>query len=114
MVIPVPLTALVERNEEEIGALDLAENSCRVSCSRDGVAERRTHAFENRGLEEKRAMLIGPGGEHDLGQVVDDVAVRAAELHEGLCGIDRVPNRKEREMQARGPALGAPLESRDR
>jgi len=59
-------------------------------------------------------MCFGFCLKHDLGQVVDDMAAGAAELHQGCCGIDRVANCKEREIEARGPPLSALLEDCDR
>ncbi|MNC95591.1 hypothetical protein D3C83_127460 [compost metagenome] len=48
VVIAVPLALMVERNEKEIGALQMIEYAGAVVASGDGIAQRRVKTVENR------------------------------------------------------------------
>ena len=79
LVVAIPLPAVVERDQEEVGSLELHQDLGGALPSGGRVAERPTHRVEDRRLEQELVSLLGQRVENDLGQVVDDVPAGAAE-----------------------------------
>src|SRR5215211_4545599 len=85
MVVAVPLSLLVQRNHEQVGVSELAQESARTLPTRDRIAQRASHRPQYRSLEQKLPHLLGEVRQNLLSQEGDDVAVAAAErLDEGM------------------------------
>jgi hypothetical protein len=113
-VVAIPLAAIVEGDEEEIGALELFQKIRGVWATSDGVGERGGHRFEDGGLEQELLPPAIERIEHDLRQVIDDVPVRSAEARDERTGIIRIPERERCEVDARRPAFGSFMQRRER
>ena len=79
LVIAVPLAAIVERNQEEVRALEFRQARSPSPAARLPRRRGSRERVEDRGLEEEVPLARVQRAENDLGQVVDDVAVRAVE-----------------------------------
>ena len=58
VVIAVPATLIVERNDEEIPPLQGAQHRLAVASLGDSVTERAVHPFEDAGVQEKHPDLV--------------------------------------------------------
>ena len=110
LVVAVPLAAVVERNQEEVRALELRQARRRAPPPGHRVAERSRERVEDRGLEQEVPLARVQRAENDLGQVVDDVAVRAVEGGYEPVRIGALTQGERREVDPGGPALGAPVQ----
>ena len=115
VVVAVPDALAVERDEEEVGRLHLAQDPARVLAPGDRVAQGRAEAVEQRGSQEEGADLRGLAAEHLGAEVVHDVAVVARELADELLGVggSATPEGERGEVETGRPALGAFLEPSD-
>ena len=94
VVVAVPLTPTVERDEEEVRALYFEQPLGCVARLEHVVAERPRHALQDGRAEQEVAHVRVKPVQHLAAQVVDDVAVIACErLDEGA----RVVAARERE-----------------
>ena len=108
MVIPVPLAATVERDDQQVVAFEILEHPGRLLPADDGVAQRPAHPVEDRRTDEE-VRLGGREPRQQLGpQVVVDQAVVAAEAEAGRrrAGLDRQCG----QIQTSRPALGTPYQ----
>src|SRR6266487_4832743 len=86
VAIPAPLS--IQRDQKDIGSLQRLQNLLAAWLSHDRVAQGGGELCEYRGLEEKRLDLRRLLLEHFLSQVIQDIALRAAQLAEQ--GVRRV------------------------
>src|SRR5215218_340055 len=106
MVVAVPLSLLVQRNHEQVGAGELAQESARTLPTRDRIAQRASHRPQYRGLEQKLPNLLSESSQNFLSQETDDVAVAAAKrLDEGTLVL-LVLQGEGGEVDPRGPPFG--------
>src|ERR671912_640627 len=88
MVVTVPLSLLIKRNHEQVGAGELAQEHSRILPARHRIAKRTLHRPQYRGLEQKLPHFLGEASQNLLSQQTDDVAVGAPEgLDEGVLVI---------------------------
>ena len=114
VVVAVPLPPVVERDEEQVGALERDEASpCRrsrpVTASQSGPVSRSRTDVRSR----KSRTSVGLAGQHLLGEVVDDVAVVAGEPGDERAGVVAALHRQRGQLQGGDPALGALVQRRD-
>src|ERR1700730_11272006 len=107
VVIAVPLPDLVQGHDEEVLALEDADDLRCVRRPGDGVAQRRAEPVENGGPHEELPDLGGLAAEHLLGQEVDDEPVIAAELVNEGARRGVIAKRQRRQIDPRRPS-GAP------
>jgi hypothetical protein len=89
VVVAKPVAGTVERDEKEVGALEVRKQATRARDSENGIARRRGEAIEDRRPEQKGPCLVGDGVE-DLGcEVVGDVTVGRRELTNPSGGLIR-------------------------
>ena len=77
VVVAVPLPPVVERDDEEVGALERHQGRLAAVASRDGVAERPGESLEDRRPQQELADVRRLAGEDLLAEIVHDVAVVA-------------------------------------
>ena len=104
VVVAKPLAALVERYEEEIGALDLAQQRLGPALAAHGVAQRRAEAVQHAGLEEEAARPGLLGRDDLVAEVVEEVAVIRELL--GVARAGPIAQRQPGEVEPGRPALG--------
>ena len=106
VVIPEPPVLVVQRDQEQVGAVDLADQPGAVGPSGERVAQRRAHAVEDRGRQQEVADLGGLSGQHLLAEVVDDVPACASEPLDEIRTVRPVTQPQSGQLQSGGPALG--------
>ena len=79
VVVAVPLPLVVERDDEQVPALEDLQPLAAVVAAGERVAQRPRQLREHRGVEEEPANVLGLAVEHLLDQVVQDEAVAAGE-----------------------------------
>ena len=114
VVVSVPLLAVVERDEEQVRAGEVIQPRGGVFPLHHAVAQRTAEPLEGGGIEQEAEVITREAAE-DLGP-----DVIAEELIGQRARADRrrsVPcfraDRERRQVQAGGPALGAPVDRRD-
>ena len=107
LVVAIPLSAIVERYQEEVGSLELDQHLGGPLPASGCVAERPRHRVEDRRLEQELVSLLVERVENHLGQVVDDVTAGAAKACDEASGIGLVRQRHCRQVNADRPAFGA-------
>src|SRR5712691_6034832 len=99
MVVAIPAAVPVERDEKEVGPLELLEPRSGIRIVRHGRAERRAEPPENRGPQKEQPQMLGQAVDHFRSEVVDDTAVVARERRDEPPGIRMVAQRKPGELQ---------------
>ena len=112
-VVAVPAPVAVERDDEQVAAIELGEADAGPLAADHRVAQRPGHALEDRGAHQEAALLGGDAVEDLGGQVVADLAVVAGQRGAEVLARRMLAQRQPRELQPRGPALGALLDLRD-
>ena len=79
VVIAVPATLIVERNDEEVPPFQGTQHRLAVASPGDGITERAAQPVEDAGVQEELSNVVGEALQDLLDQVVDDVAVVARE-----------------------------------
>ncbi len=113
MVVAVPLPPVVERHQEQVGALQGHKRGPTPVPAGDGVAQRSGEPLQDRRLEQEAADVVGLASQNLLGEIVDDVAVVAGETRDERARIVAPLYGQGRQLQGGDPTLGAPVERRD-
>ena len=106
MVVPVPLALTIERDQEEVLALDRLEGASGAGPLHDRVAHRPVEAIEDRGPDEEALPVPGEGPEDFGADVVDDEAIVAGEPDRWQGGPPLLLQGQRGEVQADRPSLG--------
>src|SRR3954451_15921326 len=114
LVVPVALPPVVERDQEDVSTLELGQAVTGIRALGDRVANGRREELQDRRLKEETPLVFVEKAEDDLGQVVDDMAVRTVETGDELDRVRRVSERKRREVDTCGPALRLLVQQRER
>ena len=110
LVVAVPLALTVERDDEQVGAVERLEHRAAVTPAGEGVAQRPGQVAQHRRVEEEAAHRLGLVAQDLLHEVVEDEPVAAGEgIHE-LRGVLDPPQRQAGELEPGDPPLGARLE----
>ena len=107
VMVAIPLTALIERNRKQVGALQLDELARGVGSVQQRIAQRAGQARHDRGAQQEildgRALTA-----QDLcHQVIDDLAIIAGEGGNVAPPVLAVSQRQADQLQSRGPSLRA-------
>ena len=106
MVVAVPLALTIERDQEEVLALDRLEGASGAGPLHDRVAHRPVEAIEDRGPDEEALPVPGEGPEDFGADVVDDEAIVAGEPDRWQRGPPLLLQGQRGEVQADRPSLG--------
>src|SRR6478752_3004450 len=107
MVVSIPVAPRVERDEEEIRALEFGEQPMRIVCAEYRVARLGGEPVEYRCLQEKVSRLVVDRLEHLGCQIVGDVAVRGGELSDAVARLVDACEPERGETDACRPAFGS-------
>ena len=110
VVIAVPLAAVVERHEEQVGPVERFERGLASVLLGDGIAQRTRQTVQNRGVQQEFAHVVRLPLEHLLDQVVHDVAVVTCESFDEVRDVVATLHRERRQLECRDPAFGPPFE----
>ena len=114
MVVPPPTAHLIQWHQEQAGLLHPLQHRLAVGAASDRITQPAGQAFQQRGFQQKGTQLLWLAVQHLLGQVVQDIAVAAAEGRHEPSGIGLPPQRKGSQLQAGHPAFGAGGQRRHR
>ena len=116
VVVAVPPALVVERDDEQVLALEGLEHRLTVGAAGQGVAETAGQLVEHGGVEQERADLVRLPVQDLLDEVVEDEPMASGEgLDEpgdvaGRRGAGMGPGRQRGQLQPGRPPLGARLE----
>src|SRR5512143_3998434 len=77
VMIAIPALFLVERNDEDIGVLQLLQDRLAISPAGEGITEAAGEPLEYGGLQKELAQRLSLAGQHLFPQVIDNVMVAA-------------------------------------
>ena len=106
MVTP-PAANLIQRHQEQACLLNLLQHGLAIVPAGDRIAQPAAEAFQHRGFQQELAHLLRLAVEHFSGQIVQDVAVAAAEGRHEPGDVGPSPQRQGGQLQAGRPAFGA-------
>ena len=112
VVIAVPLPPVVERNQEQVAAIEGLEHGLAAALPGDRVAQRAVEPVQDGGVQQELADLAGLALQHLLDQVVDDVAVVPREAGDEPGDVVSSLHRQRRQLQGGDPPFGTPLQRR--
>ena len=113
VVVAVPRALGVERDEEEVAALEVLQHPGAVRAAGDSVAQRARESVEDSGAEQEVTTLSGLPGKNLVSEVVDDKPVAPGErLDEAsdLTTLRDAAQGERGELKAGDPAFSALLE----
>ena len=111
VVIPVPPALVVERDDEQVLALEGLEHRLTVGATGQGVAEASGQLVEHGAVEQERANLVRLPVQDLLDEVVEDEPVAAREGLDEPGDVGGTGSRRQRrQLQPGRPPLGARLE----
>ena len=113
VVVAVPAADAVQRDEEQVGPVQMLEHVLTVGVAGDDFAQRSAQPVQDGGLQQEVAHRRRLSAEHLLDQVVHDVAVVAGESIDECCGVGTSAQGECRQLQGRDPPFGAGLEGGD-
>ena len=113
VVVPVPVAAVVERHQEQVGPVQLLQHRLASGTTGDGVAQRSAQSVENRRVQQEGSGRRGLPVEDLLGEVVDHEAVVAGEVGDEPGTVRPALQRQRRQLQRGNPALGTPAQRVD-
>ena len=89
MVIAIPASAIVERDHEQVRSLQRLQHTVPRSriLTGDGIAQHAAQTVQYGGLQQELADLVGLAFQDLFHQVVDDVAIVAAEPGDERGGV---------------------------
>src|SRR6185369_10033304 len=105
VVVAVRLATAVERNEEEVGALDLGELRARPLVVEHCVADRAGHPIEDRRAAEEAQRPRPEAIQVFSVEVVREVTVVSVQRRGPVAQLLAVSDRERREVERRRPAL---------
>ena len=103
---PEPLALPVEVDHEQVGLLQLGQDPRRPHSVEGRVAERPREQVQRGGANQEVSLLGLQGREHLGGEVVEYVAVVAADADRGVGRMGAGPQRQAGQLEPSGPALG--------
>ena len=113
VVVAVPVAVVVERDQEQVGAVEGFQGGLAAGFTCDGVAERAVQTVQQAGAEQEGADLFGLPCQHLLDQVVHDVPVIARESGDEGADVFSSLHRDGGELERGNPAFGPSLQRCD-
>ena len=113
VVIAVPLSLGVQRNDEGVLPLQRSEQPLGIWVAGNRRAQRPRESLEDRGLDHELAQFWRLAVEHLESEVVDDLLVVAGEGVDELTMILAAPQRQPGELKSGRPPLRALVQPRD-
>ena len=110
VVVAVPLPPIVQRDDEQVGALQGRDHLAAVVAAGDGVTQRSGEPVENRRLQQEAANRIRLMRQHLLDQIVDEVPVVAGEPGDEAARVLAALQGERGELQRGDPPLGPLLQ----
>ena len=112
-MVAIPLAAVVERDQEQVCAIERLEHGLAAVLTGDGIAQWAAQPAQDRGLQQEAPNMIGLTLQDLLDQVVDDVAVVPGEARDEAGDIVTPLDRERRQLERGDPAFGTPFQRGD-
>ncbi len=107
VMVAVPVAVIVQRHQEKIGPFQALQHPLGDRGLRDGLAQRRVEAVENRCMEQELLHGWRLLPQDFFGQIIEQVTMAALELlNERRC-IGATLQREGGDLQSRDPTFGA-------
>ena len=113
MVIAIPTTAVIQRDQEQIRPLQPDESGRAVRLTGDRIAQRPAQTVEDRALQEKLSDILGLALQDLLNEVVHDVPVVSRETGDKGAQVVASLHRQSCQLQRSDPSLRALNQRRD-
>src|SRR6266581_7633182 len=113
MVVAIPTTAVIQRDEEKIRPLQRDQSGRAVRLTGDRIAQRPAQTVEDRALQEKLSDILGLALQDLLNEVVDDVPVVSGETRNERAQIVASLHRQRCQLERGDPSLRALIQRRD-
>ena len=114
VVVSVPLLAVVERDEEQVRAGEVVQARAGVLPLHDAVAQRSAEPLEGRCIEQEAEVVAREAAENLGPDVIADELIGQRARPDRRRSVVRFrADRERREIETRGPALGAPVDRGD-
>ena len=104
MVVPIPVSVLVQRNEQELIALQSLQHRGGIEYAGDRTAQGGVHPVENGRFQQEVDNRLRLGGKHIL-EILGDRPRRARDGADESERIGRVEERDPRKLQSGRPTL---------
>src|SRR5688500_7718718 len=105
MVVAVPGSSRIERDQEQVPALDPLQQPGRALSVSDRIAERAAELIQDRRPEQEVTQLAGLSSQHFAREVVDDVSFVTGEGIDEPAGVLATAQGECGQVEARRPAL---------
>lgn len=112
VVVAVPVPDAVERHQEQVAVLEVAQCGAGVVAAEHRVAEVGAEPVEDAGAHEEALLLDGQPPQDVVAQVLREDAPGAVEAAERAAPLGVAAERQRCQVDTRGPPLGALLEQR--
>ena len=113
LVIAIPLAAVVERDQEQVCAIERLKHRLAARLTGHGIAQRACQPVQDRRVQQEAPDLLGLTVQDLLDEIVDDVAVVPGESRDEAGDVVSALDRERRQLERRDPAFRAPLERGD-
>src|SRR4051794_20099802 len=113
MVITRPCPLFIERNDEQVGAIEASEHRAAVPTSSQGVTQRSCQSVKHRGVQEEFPSVAGLVQQHLVDQVVKDEAMSAGEGADETRDIGPPSQGQRNELEPCDPTLSTGLQHID-
>src|SRR3990172_5736056 len=91
-MVAIPMPVVVEREQEQVRALEVFEHPLTLELAGEGVAQRAGEAIQNRGLAQEGLYVGRLLLENLLSQIVHDVTVAAGERADERQAVGAIPH----------------------
>ena len=113
VVIPIPLATVVERDQEEVPALQGLQHGLATGLAGHGIAQRTAQPVEDRGPQQEASDVVGLTLQDLFREVIDDVAIVPGEARDEAGDVASSLHGKPCELQGGDPPFGARLQCGD-
>ena len=113
LVVAIPAPPVVERDEEEVPAIERLQHRLAALVTGDGIAERASQPIQDRGLQQEAPDLLGLTVQDLVDQVVDDVAVVPGESRDEAGDVVAALDRERCQLEGGDPPFGPRLQRDD-
>lgn len=112
-MVAVPLTSVVQREHEQVAAVEGVQRGSPATPSGHRIAQRPAEPPEDGRVQQEVTDRRGLTPEDLLHEVVHDVAVVTGEAGDEPGGVISALHRQRGQLEGDDPSLGAPLQSSD-
>ena len=113
VVIPIPVATVVERDQEEVPAIQGLQHRLATGLAGHGIAQRTAQPDEDRGPQQEASDVVGLTLQDLFREVIDDVAIVPGEARDEAGDVASPLHRKRCELQGGDPPFGARLQCGD-